>query len=87
MYVWDAQLAVGQTASYFRTSRVQYLVAESGTARTGRWLPCERNVAEDYRRLFGAEPGRIRSVGVLTDSDDLQVDVKAWYGDISLSRT
>jgi len=35
--------------------------------------------------VFGEEPGPLRSIGVLTDSDDLRQTVEAWYGDIAVS--
>lgn len=84
MYVWDAQLPVGALLSYARTSRIRYLVVESGAARAGRWLAQERHLQADFHRAFGEPAGRITSVGVLTDSDDLKVQVGAWYGDIRL---
>ena len=84
-YVWDGQLPVGRVVAYSRTSRIQYQVVESGAARVGRWLNYERNVFEDFTRVFGqAPPGHIVGVGVLTDSDDLKNEVEAWYGDIGL---
>jgi hypothetical protein len=84
MYVWDAQLAVGSIATYPRTSRIRYLVVESGQERTGRWLRYRRDVFEDYRQVFKEEPGALESVGVMTDGDDLHVDLETWYGDIRL---
>jgi hypothetical protein len=42
-------------------------------------------VLEDYRRVYGSEPGRVRQVGVLCDSDDLALDLSAWFGDIVFS--
>jgi hypothetical protein len=70
---------------YARSERIRYDVVESGGARAGRWLRYERNVVDDYRRVFGEAPsGPIVSVGVLTDSDDLKNHVEAWYGDIGL---
>jgi hypothetical protein len=84
-YVWDGQLPVGRVVPYARTPRIQYQVVESGTARLGRWIAYERNVREDYRRVFGeAPPGHVMSVGLMTDSDDLKNRVEAWYGDIGL---
>lgn len=84
-YVWDGQLPVGAVLPYARSSRIRYDVVESGTARAGQWLRYERNVLDDYRRVFGVAPaGHITSVGVLTDSDDLKNHVEAWYGDIGL---
>ena len=35
------------------------LVVASGTAGLGQWQPVRRNVAADYRRAYGAEPGAI----------------------------
>ncbi|HSV45339.1 MAG TPA: DUF3047 domain-containing protein [Ramlibacter sp.] len=60
------------------------LVVESGAERSGRWLAYERDLRADFERAFGEAPGPIISVGVLTDSDDLKVEVDAWYGDIGL---
>jgi hypothetical protein len=85
MYVWDAQLPVGTIVNYSRTSRIRYLVVESGAARARRWLRYERNLVEDFRKVFGEEPGLVGSVGLMTDSDDLKVDVRTWYGDIRLA--
>jgi len=84
-YVWDGALAVDTVLPYARSSRIRYDVVESGAKRAGQWLRYERNVLEDYRRVFGEAPtGPITSVGVLTDSDDLKNHVEAWYGDIGL---
>lgn len=69
--------------AYPRTGRVQYLVVESGAARAGRWLGYRRNVVDDYRRVFGGEPGRIRHVGLLSDSDDLKLSTEAWFANLS----
>jgi hypothetical protein len=84
MYVWDAQLPVGTVVEYARTGRIKYVVVESGGARSGTWLDYSRNLAEDFRRAFGEEPGPVTSVGVMTDGDDLKADLDTWYGDISL---
>ena len=72
-YVWDGQLPVDTVLPYARSGRIRYDVVESGAKRAGQWLRYERNVLEDYRRVFGEAPtGHITSVGVLTDSDDLK---------------
>jgi hypothetical protein len=83
MYTWDGEAAPEQMIAYPRSSRIRYLVVEGGMHRTGRWLAYRRNVRDDYRRVFGAEPGRIREVGVLCDSDDLQLELYSWFGDIA----
>ncbi|PXW97934.1 hypothetical protein C7444_10325 [Sphaerotilus hippei] len=85
MYVWDRHQPSEALVSYARTQRIRYLVVESGPGRCGEWLHYERDLEADYRRAFGEHPGRVTSVGVLTDSDDLGEPVNTWYGDISLS--
>lgn len=85
MYVWDAQLPVGTVANYARTSRIRYLVVESGRERTGRWLRYRRDLVADFRQVFSEDPGVVESVGVITDGDDLHVDLDTWYGDIRLA--
>lgn len=85
MYVWDGQAPAEQVLAYPRTGRVQYLVVESGPARAGRWLGYRRNVVDDYRRVFGGEPGRIRHVGLLADSDDLKLRTESWFANLGFS--
>lgn len=86
IYVWDGQAPPESVFRNPRTDRARYLVVQCGGAGAGRWLGYRRNVVEDYRRVFGDEPGRIQGVGVMTDSDDLGTHSEAWYGDISLRR-
>jgi hypothetical protein len=83
MYVWDGEAPLEKVIAYPRSGRIQYLVVESGAGGAGRWLSYRRNVRDDYRRVFGAEPGRIRHIGVLSDSDDLKVEVQSWFDDIT----
>jgi hypothetical protein len=84
MYTWDGQAPVGSVLTYPRSSRIRYLVVDSGPARAGQWVPHRRNLVADYQRVFGAPPGRLRGVGLLTDSDDLGGRSEAWFGDLSL---
>lgn len=81
-YVWDGQAAPESVLPYARSSRIRYLVVESGSAGLGRWQGYRRNVAADFQRVYGEPPGRLVGVGVLTDSDDLKGRAEAWYGDL-----
>ena len=57
-------------------------MVESGSANLGRWQSYRRNVVDDFQRVYGEPPGRLVSVGLLTDSDDLKGTAEAWYGDV-----
>jgi hypothetical protein len=85
MYVWDGHAAPESVHHYHRSALIRYMVVESGAGNTGQWMRYRRNVREDYQRVFGGEPGRIRSVGVLTDSDALKTRIEAWFGDLAFS--
>ena len=85
MYIWENQRPVGEIIESRHTSRVQMMVVESGEARSGRWLAFTRNVAEDYRRIYAEAPGRIRGIGIMTDSDNTGEKTSAYYGDIRFS--
>jgi len=50
------------------TSQVGMLVVVSGTGGLGSSQSLRRNVADDYRRVCGAEPGNVTSVAVNTDN-------------------
>jgi Protein of unknown function (DUF3047) len=45
----------------------------------------ERDVREDFRRVFnGEEPGEIESIGIMTDTDSLGGTARTCYADIAL---
>jgi Protein of unknown function (DUF3047) len=85
MYIWENRRPVGEVIASAHTGRVHMLVAESGPAREGQWMQLARNVEADFRRVYGEAPGRIRSIGILTDTDNTGEKSRAYYGDIRFS--
>lgn len=81
-YVWDSRAPAGSIAPSPFSGRVRMVVVESGAARLGGWLSYERDVAEDYRRAFGAVPPAISGVVVLTDTDNTGERAETFYGDV-----
>ncbi len=84
MYVWDNNLPIDTLVDNVHSGRAKMIVVESGAAHLDRWLTFSRNIVEDFRRAFGEEPGKIISVGVMTDSNTTENDATAYYGDIVL---
>lgn len=84
MYVWDNKLPVGTMLDNAHSGRAKMIVVESGGSRTGQWLNFTRNVVNDFKRAFGEYPGRVISVGVMTDSNTTESEATAHYGDIVL---
>jgi len=85
-YIWANRLPKGaSTPNPFAPRNVMMVAVESGGAGAGKWLSEERNVYEDYVRLFGEEPPRAEGVALMTDSDNTGGEATAWYGDIVLA--
>ena len=86
MYIWENRAPKGSVIPNRHTARIRMVVAESGRDKVGRWQEVTRNVYEDYRRVFGEEPGRITAIGIMTDTDNTGENVHAYYGDILFRR-
>lgn len=84
-YVWASKLPKNSAVPSPYTGNAFILAVESGDEKAGTWITEERNVLEDYRRVFGGEPPPAGAVAVMTDTDDTGDDVTAWYGDIILA--
>ena len=83
MYIWENSAARGTVIANPHTERIQMIVAQSGPALTGTWTLESQNVYEDYKRAFGAEPGRITAIAIMTDTDNTGGTAEAYYGDIA----
>ena len=83
MYIWENHAAKDTIIPNLHTSRIRMIVAESGAARLGQWREETRNVYEDYRRAFGEEPPPVKSIAIMTDTDNTGEQVDAYYGDIA----
>jgi hypothetical protein len=83
-YIWANRLPQGESLPNAFTSNAMMVAVESGNGRAGTWVTEERNVYEDYRRLFEEDPPRIGAVALMTDTDNTGGDATAYYGDIFL---
>jgi hypothetical protein len=83
-YVWAAKMPKGSEAPSPYTSNSVIVAVESGDEKAGSWVSEERNIYEDYKKIFGEEPPLLGGVAIMTDTDDTQDEATAWYGDITL---
>ncbi|MCC6535669.1 MAG: DUF3047 domain-containing protein [Burkholderiales bacterium] len=83
MYIWENRAPRGSVIPNPHSERVQMIVAETGETLTGTWKLESQNVYDDYKRAFGAEPGRIKAIAIMTDTDNTGASVEAYYGDIA----
>jgi hypothetical protein len=83
-YVWSANMPKGSEAPSPYTSNSRIIAVESGNEKVGKWVSEERNIYEDYKRIFGEEPPLLGGIAIMTDTDDTHDEATAWYGDITL---
>ncbi len=86
MYIWGTRSPLETITPTKQTGRIRMIVVENGRDGLGKWREMMRNVREDFRRAFGEEPGRIVSIGFMTETDETARDVEAWYGDFTFRR-
>jgi hypothetical protein len=85
-YVWGNKLAQGAAVPSPYTDNAQMLAVESGGEKAGEWRTERRNVLEDYRRLFGAEPPPVGAIAIMTDTDNTGASAEAWYDDLEIGK-
>ncbi|QHE88028.1 DUF3047 domain-containing protein [Hydrogenophaga sp. BPS33] len=86
VYVWSAKDAPGTVVVNPRTDRIRKVVLDSGVAHLGQWRDHVRDVRADFRLAFGEDPGPLRMVAVMTDTDNTGSQLTAWYGALTLER-
>lgn len=82
MYIWSDQVPVGSVIPSAHTSQVKMLAVASGPSGLGSWQSVQRNLADDYRRAYGAEPGPVLGVAVMTDTDNTGTKAAGEYAAI-----
>lgn len=83
-YVWSSTLPVGTQLDSPVYWRAKVIVLESGASGLKQWRQETANFYQDYKDLFGAEPGEVQGIAVLTDSDSTASVAEADYDDFAL---
>ncbi len=84
MYVWGNKEMPGTVVVNPRTDRIRKMVLDSGPRDIGVWRDHVRDVQADFRQAFGEEPGPLRVVALMTDTDNTRSALTAWYGPLAL---
>jgi hypothetical protein len=82
MYIWSEQVPLETIIPSAHTSQVKMLVVASGKSGLGKWQTLQRRLPEDYRRAFGAAPGKLLGISVMSDTDNTGKTALGWYADI-----
>ena len=84
-YVWDRLLPVGSVVTSRKTGTVTFVVVASGTAGLRAWQVQRRNVADDYRKVFGEAPSDPGAVALSIDTNDTRGEAEALFGRIAFT--
>src|SRR5262245_4469426 len=82
-YVWDTQAPVGTVVRSEAGRPAVYVVVRSGDADAGRFIVETRDVARDYRAIWGEEPGEdARVLSIAVDSNDTRSSAESFIAEI-----
>lgn len=81
-YIWDSTAPAGSIVKSEKTSTVTYVVMRSGAADLGKWITERRNVVEDYKKIYGAQPDNPGFISISIDSDDTVSSAESVFGAI-----
>ncbi len=79
-YVWS-QVVASETI-LMKSKKFPAIVVRTGTEMKEKWVDELRNVAEDYKKLFGRNPPDPVAIGFLTDADAVKGSAKADYDNV-----
>ncbi len=83
-YIWANRAPKGKTFDYPGSRNHKIVVVESGKEMANRWVSEKRNLIEDFEELFQAAPPGLSGVVILTDTDQTNEGVEAWYSNVVL---
>jgi len=87
-YIWSDTLTPEFSFNSPHSTRTKILVQRSGRSPLNEWMVEERNVFEDYQKLFGdSDPNpAARGIALLTDSDNTGTRAMGDYDNICILR-
>jgi len=82
--LWSAALPARSRFSHPLYGRGYVVVVRNGSAEKNQWYNEEINFYDDYRSIFGTEPGKVQGIAILTSSDSTKSSASADYDDFEL---
>ncbi|MHB8846518.1 MAG: DUF3047 domain-containing protein [Nitrospirota bacterium] len=88
VYIWDTTAPQGlmESTSPVPFMTVKVVVVRSGTAELGKWITETRNVYEDYKKLYGAEPPAVKGVRLQINSQHTGTSAESWFADVAFKK-
>ena len=86
LYIWANREDENGMITNAYTSDAKMIVLQKGKKNLGRWIVEERNILDDYRRAFGADPPAMATLGIMNDSDNTKEASVSYVGFIEVYR-
>ena len=83
-YIWESTAPQGGEFVSTKYSKTRYIVLESGATHLGKWITEERNVYEDYKRLFHEEPPEAAGITLMINSENTESRAEGYFGEIEI---
>lgn len=83
-YVWAANQSEGAIWPNAFAKQAQMLAIRSGNEAAGQWRTERRNLADDFAALHGQTPHEIDGIAIMTDCDNINQPIRAYYGAIKV---
>jgi len=81
-YVWDTTQPAGTICKSEKTGTVTYVVVHSGPADLNKWLTEQRNVVDDFQKIYGDAPDDPAVLSLGVDSNDTRSTAEWMIGAI-----
>jgi hypothetical protein len=82
-YLWDSTEPAGASFPSAKVSTVHFIVVRSGSADLGKWIPETRNVLEDFKKIYGEEPGEpAGGITLSINSQNTGSRAESFFGEI-----
>ena len=87
-YIWDSNAPAGTIADgHSVMTPIKVVVLRSGKQRLGEWIQERRNVAQDYRRLFGKDSlPKVGRVAIWINTQHTKSTAEATFTDLQFLR-
>ena len=86
LYIWANREDENGMITNAYTSDAKMIVLQKGKKNLGRWIVEERNILDDYRWAFGADPPAMATLGIMHDSDNTKEASVSYVGFIEVYR-
>ncbi len=88
VYIWDTSAPQGlmESTSPIPFMTIQVVVVRSGPAQLGTWVAETRNVYEDYKKLYGAEPPAVQGMRLQINSQHTGTSAESYFGDVAFRK-